>query len=70
MHMKSGCAYDMAAPDPHCTYPCGKLPANLRRRSTILSAHAYARADKPRGEFFRTNRTDKGGSASAATRPL
>ncbi|SDU22595.1 6-phosphogluconate dehydrogenase [Verrucomicrobium sp. GAS474] len=45
-----------------------KLPANLlQAQRDYFGAHTYERLDKPRGEFFHTNWTGKGGSVSSTT---
>ncbi|HEY8965459.1 MAG TPA: decarboxylating NADP(+)-dependent phosphogluconate dehydrogenase [Candidatus Methylacidiphilales bacterium] len=45
-----------------------KLPANLlQAQRDYFGAHTYERIDKPRGEFFHTNWTGKGGSVSSTT---
>jgi len=44
------------------------LPANLiRAQRGYFGAHTYERIDKPRGQFFHTNWTGKGGSTSSTT---
>ena len=37
------------------------------RRSAITSAHTYERVEKPRGEFFHTNWTGRGGTTNSST---
>jgi len=45
-----------------------RLPANLlQAQRDYFGAHTYERIDKPRGEFFHTNWTGKGGTTSAST---
>jgi len=45
-----------------------RLPANLlQAQRDYFGAHTYERVDKPRGEFFHTNWTGRGGSTSAST---
>jgi len=45
-----------------------RLPANLlQAQRDYFGAHTYERIDKPRGEFFHTNWTGKGGSTAAST---
>jgi 6-phosphogluconate dehydrogenase len=45
-----------------------KLPANLlQAQRDYFGAHTYERTDKPRGEYFHTNWTGKGGNTSAST---
>ena len=49
-------------------YRCGRLPANLlQAQRDYFGAHTYERVDKPRGEFFHTNWTGRGGDTSAST---
>jgi 6-phosphogluconate dehydrogenase len=44
------------------------LPANLlQAQRDYFGAHTYERIDKPRGEFFHTNWTGKGGNVTAST---
>jgi len=44
------------------------LPANLlQAQRDYFGAHTYERIDRPRGEFFHTNWTGRGGSTSAST---
>jgi 6-phosphogluconate dehydrogenase len=45
-----------------------RLPANLlQAQRDYFGAHTYERVDRPRGQFFHTNWTGKGGSVSAGT---
>jgi len=45
-----------------------RLPANLlQAQRDYFGAHMYERVDKPRGEFFHTNWTGRGGETSAST---
>jgi 6-phosphogluconate dehydrogenase len=45
-----------------------RLPANLLQgQRDYFGAHTYERVDKPRGEFFHTNWTGRGGSTAAST---
>jgi len=45
-----------------------RLPANLlQAQRDYFGAHTYERTDRPRGEFFHTNWTGKGGNVSAST---
>jgi 6-phosphogluconate dehydrogenase len=45
-----------------------RLPANLlQAQRDYFGAHTYERVDKPRGEFFHTNWTGRGGQTSAST---
>lgn len=49
-------------------YRCDRLPANLlQAQRDYFGAHTYERTDAPRGEFYHTNWTGKGGSTSAST---
>ncbi|MGO9010740.1 MAG: decarboxylating NADP(+)-dependent phosphogluconate dehydrogenase [Bryobacteraceae bacterium] len=49
-------------------YRCERLPANLLQAlRDYFGAHTYERVDRPRGQFFHTNWTGKGGSVSAGT---
>ena len=44
------------------------LPANLlQAQRDYFGAHTYERADRPRGEFFHTNWTGKGGATASST---
>lgn len=48
-----------------------KLPANLlQAQRDYFGAHTYERTDKPRGEFFHTNWTGRGGNTSSTTYEL
>ena len=38
-----------------------------RRSGTYFGAHTYERIDKPRGEFFHTNWTGRGGRVASGT---
>jgi 6-phosphogluconate dehydrogenase len=45
-----------------------RLPSNLlQAQRDYFGAHTYERVDKPRGEFFHTNWTGKGGITSSST---
>jgi 6-phosphogluconate dehydrogenase len=45
-----------------------RLPANLlQAQRDFFGAHTYERVDKPRGEFFHTNWTGRGGRVSSST---
>src|SRR5437764_2166298 len=45
-----------------------RLPANLlQAQRDYFGAHTYERVDKPRGEFFHTNWTGRGGRVSSST---
>jgi len=49
-------------------YRCDRLPANLlQAQRDYFGAHTYERLDKPRGEFFHTNWTGRGGDVSSST---
>lgn len=49
-------------------YRSERLPANLlQAQRDYFGAHTYERVDHPRGEFFHTNWTGRGGSTSAST---
>ncbi len=49
-------------------YRHARLPANLlQAQRDYFGAHTYERVDKPRGEFFHTNWTGRGGETAAST---
>ncbi|MDR1667587.1 MAG: decarboxylating NADP(+)-dependent phosphogluconate dehydrogenase [Bacteroidales bacterium] len=49
-------------------YRAERLPANLlQAQRDYFGAHTYERLDKPRGEFFHTNWTGKGGDTVSTT---
>ena len=49
-------------------YRCERLPANLlQAQRDYFGAHTYERTDKPRGDFFHTNWTGRGGTTSSST---
>jgi 6-phosphogluconate dehydrogenase len=49
-------------------YRTARLPANLlQAQRDYFGAHTYERIDRPRGEFFHTNWTGKGGDTAAST---
>ena len=49
-------------------YRSGRLPANLlQAQRDYFGAHTYERVDQPRGQFFHTNWTGKGGRVSSST---
>jgi 6-phosphogluconate dehydrogenase, decarboxylating len=49
-------------------YRCEKLSANLlQAQRDYFGAHTYERLDKPRGEFFHTNWTGRGGTTASTT---
>jgi len=49
-------------------YRTGRLPQNLlQAQRDFFGAHTYERIDQPRGQFFHTNWTGKGGRVSSST---
>ena len=49
-------------------YRTERLPANLlQAQRDFFGAHTYERVDNPRGEFFHTNWTGRGGRVSSST---
>ncbi|AKJ63917.1 decarboxylating NADP(+)-dependent phosphogluconate dehydrogenase [Kiritimatiella glycovorans] len=49
-------------------YRSARLPANLlQAQRDYFGAHTYERVDRPRGEFFHTNWTGRGGDTAAST---
>jgi 6-phosphogluconate dehydrogenase len=49
-------------------YRSDRLPANLlQAQRDYFGAHTYERTDKPRGEFFHTNWTGRGGTTASTT---
>jgi 6-phosphogluconate dehydrogenase len=49
-------------------YKTERLPANLlQAQRDYFGAHTYERIDRPRGEFFHTNWTGRGGDTSSTT---
>ncbi len=69
-------AVEMGVPVPAFTtalafydgYRSGRLPANLlQAQRDYFGAHTYERVDEPRGKFFHTNWTGRGGTVSAST---
>jgi 6-phosphogluconate dehydrogenase len=49
-------------------YRSQRLPANLlQAQRDYFGAHTYERVDQPRGKFFHTNWTGKGGTVSSGT---
>jgi 6-phosphogluconate dehydrogenase len=49
-------------------YRSETLPANLlQAQRDYFGAHTYERVDKPRGEFFHTNWTGRGGTTASST---
>lgn len=58
----------MAALNYFDGYRTARLPANLlQAQRDYFGAHTYERTDKPRGEFFHTNWTGRGGNTSSST---
>ncbi|WP_428242156.1 decarboxylating NADP(+)-dependent phosphogluconate dehydrogenase [Gynuella sp.] len=49
-------------------YRAERLPANLlQAQRDFFGAHTYERIDRPRGEFFHTNWTGRGGDTASST---
>jgi 6-phosphogluconate dehydrogenase len=49
-------------------YRSERLPANLlQAQRDYFGAHTYERVDKPRGQFFHTNWTGRGGTTASST---
>jgi 6-phosphogluconate dehydrogenase len=49
-------------------YRTANLPANLlQAQRDFFGAHTYERVDRPRGQFFHTNWTGRGGTTSSTT---
>ena len=49
-------------------YRCDRLPANLlQAQRDYFGAHTYERIDEPRGQFFHTNWTGRGGTTSSTS---
>ena len=49
-------------------YRSAKLPANLlQAQRDYFGAHTYERVDRPRGQFFHTNWTGRGGTTASST---
>ena len=45
----------------------GRLPANLlQAQRDYFGAHQYERVDQPRGQFFHTNWTGRGGTTASS----
>ncbi|WP_292363884.1 decarboxylating NADP(+)-dependent phosphogluconate dehydrogenase [Methylophaga sp. UBA1464] len=70
------CAISLGVPTPTFSsalafydgYRSERLPANLlQAQRDYFGAHTYERLDKPRGEYFHTNWTGRGGNVSAST---
>ncbi|MCX6914392.1 MAG: decarboxylating NADP(+)-dependent phosphogluconate dehydrogenase [Verrucomicrobia bacterium] len=50
------------------SYRSERLPANLlQAQRDYFGAHSYERVDQPRGQFFHTNWTGKGGTTASST---
>jgi len=50
------------------SYRSARLPANLlQAQRDFFGAHTYERVDQPRGKFFHTNWTGRGGRVSSST---
>jgi 6-phosphogluconate dehydrogenase len=48
-------------------YRSERLPANLlQAQRDYFGAHTYERVDKPRGQFFHTNWTGRGGDTASS----
>jgi 6-phosphogluconate dehydrogenase len=70
------CAIEFGVPTPAFStalafydgYRSERLPANLlQAQRDFFGAHTYERNDKPRGQFFHTNWTGRGGRVSSST---
>ncbi len=49
-------------------YRCERLPANLlQAQRDYFGAHTYERVDQPRGRFFHTNWTGRGGTTASSS---
>ena len=49
-------------------YRCARLPANLlQAQRDYFGAHTYERIDQPRGQYFHTNWTGKGGATASSS---
>ena len=49
-------------------YRSERLPANLlQAQRDYFGAHTYERVDRPRGQFFHTNWTGRGGTTASTT---
>src|SRR5262249_38283802 len=49
-------------------YRSARLPANLlQAQRDYFGAHTYERVDRPRGQFFHTNWTGRGGSTASSS---
>ena len=50
------------------SYRRARLPGNLiQAQRDFFGAHTYERVDQPRGKFFHTNWTGRGGRVSSTT---
>ena len=50
------------------SYRSAWLPANLlQAQRDYFGAHTYERVDQPRGQFFHTNWTGRGGTTASST---
>jgi 6-phosphogluconate dehydrogenase len=50
------------------SYRSAQLPANLlQAQRDYFGAHTYERIDQPRGQFFHTNWTGRGGTTASGT---
>lgn len=50
------------------SYRCARLPANLlQAQRDYFGAHTYERIDTPRGQYFHTNWTGRGGNAASSS---
>ena len=46
----------------------GSMPSNLiQAQRDFFGAHTYERIDRPRGQFFHTNWTGRGGTTSSTS---
>jgi diguanylate cyclase (GGDEF)-like protein len=55
-------------PEANDGYRTERLPANLlQAQRDYFGAHTYERTDKPRGKFFHTNWTGRGGNTASTT---
>ena len=49
-------------------YRSARLPANLlQAQRDYFGAHTYERVDRPRGQFFHTNWTGRGGTTASTS---
>ena len=55
------------APNYFDAYRSERLPANLlQAQRDYFGAHLYERVDRPRGEYFHTNWTGRGGTTASS----